>query len=892
MRRFRVCSWIAFALLVGLLCDAAHGEGWRRHFVDNTSRGADGARLADVNGDGLPDIATGWEEGGLIRAYLNPGPHKASQLWPRVTVGTVKSPEDAVFVDLDADGATDVVSCCEGGNRTVYVHWAPHDRHHYLDPDAWTTEPIPVTQKQQLWMFALPLQIDGRYGIDLIVGSKGREATIGWLQSPENARDLSGWTFHKLYDAGWIMSLEPCDVDGDGDMDVIASDRKGGHRGVLWLENPGPASETGDSSPKQRGQSPFLPSQWSVHRIGADGQEVMFLDVVDFDGDGQRDVVAAIRPGEIQFLRHPGDPREPWPAHVIRFPKQVEGLEPGTAKSVRAADVNLDGRIDLLVTCEKAAGSKTGAFWMSYRNSVTDADWEPHAIGGAEGLKYDLIQVLDLDADGDLDLLTCEERDLNAVVWYENPTRSPARADFKSTPQRRPNIVFILTDDQGPFAVGGFGDRQYQTPNMDRLLREGAHLVNAFVATPVCSPSRAELITGRFATEWGITDWINPQQEPELGLNPTAVTWPQLLQRAGYHTGLVGKWHLGTQDRFHPTQFGYEYFMGFRAGGTSPKNTTLEIDGRDKPFQGLTVDILTDHAIEFIKRNRDHPFLLALHHRSPHAPYLPVADVDWQPFANLDPRIPEFPRDLYGGLRVDYVKRRMREYMASVAGVDRNLGRVLKTLDELNLAEDTLVVFTSDHGYNTGHHGVWYKGNALWVVNDPPPGSEHVPQQRRPNMFDTSLRVPCLVRWPGVIKPGTTITETVTNLDWFPTLLAAAGVRVPEDVPLRGRSFLPLLKGEPVEDWNNDVYAEYSMLHGARTHMRAIRTPEWKLIRDFLDPSRDELYHLADDPHEATNLIQSDKPEVKRIIAKLHETIISHMQEIGDPVLKSVETGR
>ena len=178
---------------------------WKMHIIDNTSRGADGVRLKDVNKDGLPDIATGWEEGGVIRTYLNPGPKKAKQPWPHTEVGKVKSPEDAVFTDLDGDGNFDVVSSCEGKARTLYFHWAPSSGSK-ADSAKWQTQDVPATAGKQSWMFALPLQVDGG-GIDLVLGSKGGGATIGWLQSPKNPRDIKAWKYHPWYKAGWIMSL-------------------------------------------------------------------------------------------------------------------------------------------------------------------------------------------------------------------------------------------------------------------------------------------------------------------------------------------------------------------------------------------------------------------------------------------------------------------------------------------------------------------------------------------------------------------------------------------------------------------------------------------------------------------------------------------------------------
>ena len=452
-------------------------------------------------------------------------------------------------------------------------------------------------------------------------------------------------------------------------------------------------------------------------------------------------------------------------------------------------------------------------------------------------------------------------------------------------PPERPNIVFIYTDDQAPWALGASGYPHAQTPNIDRLFNEGAYLVNAFTTTPVCSPSRASLMASRYGSELGITEWINPRREPDLGLDPSVVTWPEVLQQSGYRTGLVGKWHLGVPDQYHPTRTGFDYFMGFRTGGTTLSDPTLEKDGETKQFEGLTPDILTDHAIEFVNGVEEAPFLLALHFRAPHAPWLPVADEDWAPFESLDPALPhpDYPK-----LDVERVKRMTREYLASVKSVDRNVGRLLAALDASGHAENTIMIFSSDHGYSMGHNGIWHKGNGHWVLTEPPAATDNIPEGQRPNMYDNSIRVPTAVYWPGTISAGTRITETVSNLDWYPTILAMAGADLPEGELIRGRNFVPILKGESPE-WDNDFYAQYSTHHQSHTHMRMYRTPEWKLIRDFLNEGRDELYHLTEDPGETTNLIASEDPAVARIIEQLHGKIIEYMRDTNDPVLEQAE---
>ena len=185
-----------------------------------------------------------------------------------------------------------------------------------------------------------------------------------------------------------------------------------------------------------------------------------------------------------------------------------------------------------------------------------------------------------------------------------------------------------------------------------------------------------------------------------------------------------------------------------------------------------------------------------------------------------------------------------------------------------------------------GHHALQHKGNASWMLMKEflPPATPTISQGRRPNMFDTSIHIPLAIRWPGVIKPGTVNSHTLSHLDWFPTLTAIAGAAIPAGTIIRGRDAGPLLRGE-AKNWNDDFYAEYSMRHGAQVHMRMYRTPEWKLIRDFNNEGRDELYHLTADPDETRNLIAEGSPAVKKILADLDTRILAKMEELKDPAL-------
>jgi uncharacterized sulfatase len=446
-----------------------------------------------------------------------------------------------------------------------------------------------------------------------------------------------------------------------------------------------------------------------------------------------------------------------------------------------------------------------------------------------------------------------------------------ARAADAGQPAKRPNLLVIVTDDQARWSVGAYGNRESRTPHMDRLARQGARFLNAFAATPVCSPSRASLLTGRYGTQVGITDWITPQQAQDgTGLAPSALTWVRVLQRAGYRTGLIGKWHLGALPLCNPTRHGFDSFMGFLGGGNTPMDPTLEVNGETKKLKGSLPDLLTDAAIDFVTKNRDRPFALMLCFRAPHRPYGPVPPEDLAPFKELDPALPHFP-----GLDIPQVKQWTREYYASIHSVDRNLGRLLQALDALGLARDTIVLFTSDHGYMIGQHGLHGKGNAQAVA-----GARK--GEQRPNMFDDSLRVPLLVRWPRVVKPGTEVRALVSNIDTFASVLGMLDVPVPRDYRQEGQDFAPLLRGQRAA-WRNAVFAQYDLHNGGKASMRSVRTERWHLVRQYLANQPDELFDLEHDPGELHNLY--GKAESRAVRDDLQRRLDVWMRSVGDPVV-------
>ena len=438
---------------------------------------------------------------------------------------------------------------------------------------------------------------------------------------------------------------------------------------------------------------------------------------------------------------------------------------------------------------------------------------------------------------------------------------------------RRPNILFVYTDDQALWSIGAYGNREVKTPSFDRLAREGVLFRNAFTTTPVCSPSRASMMTGRYSKRLGIDDWIDPKVEPDLGLSPSAILWPEILRGAGYETMLLGKWHLGTRDHFHPTRQGYGRFFGFRAGGNTPFDPELEEEGVTKKLKGSLPDLLVDEGLKFLEANKARPFLLSVHFREPHDPYAPVPEVDSAPYRDLDPAVPDVK-----GLPVAKVKKVRRDYYGSVHAVDRNLGRLLDSLDRLGLSDNTIVIASSDHGYMIGQHGLWHKGNGAWMIEGK--------AGRRPNMFDDAIRVPLIVRWPGVVAPGSHIDKVVTNLDLFPSILEMMGIGLPPNLEIDGRSFVPLFGRETAgaTNWDETFIGQYDMHHWGIARMRMIRTPEWKLIRHFEPGARDELFHLANDPDETTDLIEGPehRPRLDSLKAELHRRMIAVHDPLAD----------
>jgi arylsulfatase A-like enzyme len=436
-----------------------------------------------------------------------------------------------------------------------------------------------------------------------------------------------------------------------------------------------------------------------------------------------------------------------------------------------------------------------------------------------------------------------------------------------SAAEARPNVLYIMADDHAAHAISAYGSKVNKTPHIDRIAAGGMRFDNCFVTNSICTPSRAAILTGKYSHMNGV-----PVFNRFDGRQPTLAKY---LQSAGYHTGMVGKWHLGSD----PT--GFDDWNILPGQGRYHDPVFLTKDGR-KTHKGYCTDLITDLSIQFLDgRPKDRPFFLMCHHKAPHRPWQPDEKhrKQWESV-----RVPEPPtldddyatrsdaareatmridRDLTptdlkqkppAGLSAKELKRwkyqrYMRDYLACVAAVDDNVGRLLDYLDKNGLADNTIVIYTSDQGFFLGDHD-WFDKRF---------------------MYEESLRMPFLVRWPGKVKPGSVSDGMVLNVDFAPTLLDAAGQKVPAD--MQGRSFLPLLKGERPADWRTAMYYRYyhyPMHHKVQPHY-GVRTERHKLIY-FNKINQWELFDLRTDPHELKNVYAdpAQADTVKRLKAEMY----------------------
>jgi arylsulfatase A-like enzyme len=466
---------------------------------------------------------------------------------------------------------------------------------------------------------------------------------------------------------------------------------------------------------------------------------------------------------------------------------------------------------------------------------------------------------------------------LAAVLWtaaaHAQPPAAPSAAQ---TPAARPNIVFIMTDDHAAHAISAYGSRINTTPHLDRLAKEGALFTSVFATNSICTPSRATILTGQYSHLNGVTMFNR--------FDSNRMTVARLLQQAGYHTGMIGKWHLGSDP------VGFDRWEIFPGQGDYVDPVLYTATSERKYTGRYATDVVTDLALEFLeKRPADKPFFLMLHHKAPHRPWTPNAEhgaqfstktfpepaTMWDDYKGRTDALHEnkqrvandlTPQDLKqeppAGLAGDALtrwkyQRYMQDYLATVQSVDDNVGRVIDALDKAGLGRNTIVIYTSDQGFFLGDHGLFDKRF----------------------MYEESIRMPFLVRWPAAIKAGTRIDAIGLNVDFAPTFLDAAGA--PPSAEMQGRSLVPVLRGRTPRDWRSSMYYRYYHdpgHHNTRAHY-GVRTKTHKLIY-FWKKDQWELYDLENDPQEMRNLY--GQPAQAALTARLKTELARLKREAKD----------
>ena len=439
---------------------------------------------------------------------------------------------------------------------------------------------------------------------------------------------------------------------------------------------------------------------------------------------------------------------------------------------------------------------------------------------------------------------------------------------------RAPNILLFLTDDHAQWANGCYGNREIQTPNLDYLAETGALMANAYTPTPVCSPGRACLLTGRFASQHGLHDYLGAAPGADVDGYPWMAEeklLPEILHDSGYSTYLSGKWHMGSEN--HPQGgFDHTFTHGHAYPFTHGGPRTFYEDGEPIDMDGYKTRIYTERAIRYLREHDpSRPFYLQVSYIATHNPWAghPERLVEHYRKGTFDelPTDETYPFGIQNlestfDTRLDPHEARA-QYYAAVSQIDEGVGQILDELEALGLLENTLVIYTSDHGLNCGHHGIWGKGNGTLPLN----------------MVEESVRIPMLIRHPGARLGAQRRVEFVDHTDLFQTVLDLAGVNL--DAGFRevrnypGRSFAPLLThNTPLADWKGVQIGEYG-------DVRMIRDRRYKLVRRYPD-GPNELFDLRTDPRE--NMNRFDNPANAPVVARLTEKLDAFFERYADPV--------
>jgi len=465
-----------------------------------------------------------------------------------------------------------------------------------------------------------------------------------------------------------------------------------------------------------------------------------------------------------------------------------------------------------------------------------------------------------------------------------------ATAALASPARPQPNILYIMADDHAAHAISAYGSRINRTPNIDRIAAAGSRLTNCFCTNSICTPSRAAILTGQYSHKNGVYT-LNDRLDPKR--NHVA----KELQRAGYQTAMIGKWHLASD----PT--GFDYWNILPGQGVYYNPEFIE-EGTRKKHQGYCTDLIGDFSLDWLKRrNTQKPFFLMCHHKAPHRPWepdpkyksmfegqtIPEPDNLFDHYAGRaravstvtmrvgeDMNQTDLKQPVPAGMKGDALRKwgyqlYIKDYLRCVQSVDDNVGRILDYLDAENLSNNTIVIYTSDQGFFLGDHG-WFDKRL---------------------MYEESLRMPFLMRYPGAIRAGSVNRDMVLNIDFAPMFLDYAGVPAPSE--MQGRSFRHGLEGHTPRDWRKSMYYRYWMHNTSDHHVPAhygIRTDRWKLIFYYGKPlgmkgaeppdtQPDwELFDIRNDPREMHNLYHD--PKYAGVVRKLTAELAQRQNEVGD----------
>ncbi|QDP94770.1 sulfatase [Microlunatus elymi] len=471
--------------------------------------------------------------------------------------------------------------------------------------------------------------------------------------------------------------------------------------------------------------------------------------------------------------------------------------------------------------------------------------------------------------------------------------------------QRRPNIVFILTDDHAAHAISAYGSRVNQTPNIDRIAADGLRLDACYCTNSICSPSRASILSGTYSHVNGVATIYSE-------IDYRVPNFTACLRAAGYRTALFGKWHLGHHKESLPRSEDFDAWRVFPGQGDYNDPVMITVDG-EQTVPGYATDIVTDLSLDWLdglNQDQQEPFCLMIHHKAPHRPWIPhpkhrdlypvgsipEPDTLFDDYAGKSRAVheakmrvaddltftdvkEELPDELRGDdHRVErtrwFYQRYLRDYLQTIQSVDDNVGRVLDYLDDHGLSDNTIVVYTSDQGFFLGDHG-WYDKRFI---------------------YDESLQMPFLIKWPGQLAAGEQVDEIITNVDFAATFLDACGLTADEVLPTsQGRSALPVLRGEVADDWPESMYYRYwehdDPAHHAWAHY-GVRTKTHKLIYFYNDglgvkgasdrvfPPEWEMYDLVADPQELRNV--ADDPDYAEVRAELEAELRRMQEHYGD----------